>query len=218
MWIGCNEYVIVYRMCAWVLLSCTDCHAKQTESLELHPSTRAHSFSSHTGGLLSTTSCPHGGGRSVESRDNSGEEERIEEENCMSFVSDSESLSVYPESVILPTHQKYESQHHPPQHQEQHQGQHRHHSSFQSPSQPLYNISIHSSQACHQPSNQPQAHTSLKLQINLLRAELYSGKTSWLCFNLASFPGTRKIGGSVWYTLFVHARLPRFFWGTSKIP
>ena len=33
-----------------------------------------------------------------------------------------------------------------------------------------------------------------------------------------SFPCARKIGGSAWYTLFAHARLPRFFWGTWKLP
>ena len=35
---------------------------------------------------------------------------------------------------------------------------------------------------------------------------------------LASFPGAQKIGGNAWYTLFAHARLPRFFWGTWKLP
>ena len=35
---------------------------------------------------------------------------------------------------------------------------------------------------------------------------------------VASFPGAQKIGGSAWYSLFAHARLPRFFWGTWKLP
>ena len=34
---------------------------------------------------------------------------------------------------------------------------------------------------------------------------------------VASFPGTCKIGGSTWNTLFAHDRLPRFFWGTWKL-
>ena len=85
-------------------------------------------FSSYTGGLLSTTSGTHEGGGLVESRDGGDElsipavkRKCVGEENNMSLVSGL-GLSIYGESVAPPrhlTHQHQHPQHHSPQHEGQ---------------------------------------------------------------------------------------------------
>jgi len=55
----------------------------------------------------------------------------------------------------------------------------------------------------------PTAHKCLAL--------LYPYSNRCTPYYLASFPGAwKKLERSAWCSLFIHARLPRFFWGTWK--